>query len=124
MMLFVPLPPPTLDMLIATNITLSVFVLMISLFMRQPLDFSSFPTLLLVLTVYQLAINAVSTRLILSRPDRISGKGEAVYGLEKVAGNVIPAIAKFVIAGNPVVGLVILVIILFVVVTRGATRIA
>ncbi len=127
LMLFVPLPPGALDMLIATNITLSVFVLMISLFMRQPLDFSAFPTLLLILTVFRLAINVVSTRLILSRGSEVSGSGAEVAGLEKVAGNVIPAIATFVMAGNPVVGLVIfiiLVIILFVVITRGATRIA
>ncbi|MDA1191046.1 MAG: FHIPEP family type III secretion protein, partial [Candidatus Poribacteria bacterium] len=127
MMLFIPLPPLVLDMLIAVNLTLAVFVLMVSLFIRRPLDFSAFPTLLLILTIYRLALNVVSTRLILSRGDLINANGTAINGLERVAGLVINAIGQFVMGGNPVVGIVIfviLVIIQFVVITRGASRIA
>ncbi|GIX07163.1 MAG: flagellar biosynthesis protein FlhA [Candidatus Poribacteria bacterium] len=127
LMLFVPLPPLALDFLIATNLTLAVFVLMISLFIRRPLDFSAYPTLLLILTIYRLALNVVSTRLILSRGEEIRIVAGAPTGLENVAGRVINAIGAFVMRGNPVVGIVIfviLVVIQFVVITRGASRIA
>ncbi|MBM3216797.1 flagellar biosynthesis protein FlhA [Candidatus Poribacteria bacterium] len=123
LMLFVPLPWQVLDVLIALNLTLGVFVLMMSLFIQRPLDFSSFPTVLLILTIYRLALNVVSTRLILSNWEVVKNSQE----YHRVAGLVIRAIGQFVMRGETVVGIVIfviLIIIQFVVITRGASRIA
>jgi flagellar biosynthesis protein FlhA len=123
LMLFVPLPPFALDFLIAMNMMMAVFILVMSLFIKGPLDFMAFPTVLLLLTIYRLALNVVSTRLILTNGYLI----ERGAGLEEVAGRVIQAMGQFVMRGNPIVGMVIfviLVIIQFVVITRGASRIA
>jgi len=123
LMLFVSLPWQALDALIALNLTMGVFVLMMSLFIQRPLDFSSFPTVLLLLTIYRLALNVVSTRLILGNWRVLEGGGE----LHRVAGYVIRAVGQFVIRGETVLGIVvftILIIIQFVVITRGASRIA
>ena len=113
------LPVPTffLDVLLTMSITLSLLILLVSLYSDQPLDFSSFPTMLLIATLFRLSINIASTRLIL------------LHGNEgpDAAGNVIQAFGNFVVGGNYVVGIIVfivLVVINFVVITKGATRIA
>jgi len=110
--MIIPLPPALLDVLLTLNITLSLVVLMVAMYITEPLQFSVFPGLLLIMTLYRLSLNVASTRLIL---------GEAY------AGHVIAAFGSFVVKGNYVVGFVIfllLVVIQFVVITRGAQRIA
>jgi len=116
-LLIVPLNPAFLDFLLALSISVSLLVFLVSFYVRQPVDFSVFPVLLLISTVYRLALNISSTRLILSSGD--SGTF--------AAGNIIEAFGNVVASGNFAVGLVIfiiLVIINFVVVTKGAGRIA
>jgi flagellar biosynthesis protein FlhA len=111
-LLVLPLPAFMLDLLLAASIASSVMVLLVALYTVDPLEFSVFPTALLLLTLFRLALNVSSTRLILS-------KGEA--------GDVIEAFGNFVIGGNYAVGIilfVILIIINFVVITKGAGRIA
>ena len=111
-MLIVPLPPMLLDLLITLNISGALLILLTTLFVKQALDFSVFPTLLLVTTLFRLALNISATRLVLLHGD---------------AGQVIEAFGHFVVGGNLVVGLVvflILVVIQFVVVTKGAERVA
>jgi flagellar biosynthesis protein FlhA len=108
----IPLPTAILDILLVVNITLALVVLLVSMYLTEPLEFSVFPGLLLVLTLFRLSLNVASTRLIL---------GEAY------AGNVISAFGNFVVKGNYIVGFVIfliLVIIQFVVITKGSGRIA
>lgn len=117
LVMILPLPTAVLDMLLAFNITFGVIVLLNALYTLKPLDFSVFPSLLLILTLFRLSLNVASTRLILLH----GGEGEAA------AGQVIKAFGHFVIGGNYVVGLivfVILVVINFVVITKGAGRIA
>lgn len=112
MMLVVPLPAPLLDVLIVVNITGSLVVLLTSMYVRKPTDFSVFPSLILVLTLFRLGLNVASTRLVL-------GDG--------FAGQVIDAFGHFVVGGSLVIGLVIfliLVVIQFVVITSGAGRVA
>ncbi|TGD61887.1 flagellar biosynthesis protein FlhA [Tabrizicola sp. WMC-M-20] len=116
-MLFVPLPPVLLDFGLALSLALSVLILMVALWIPRPLDFNSFPTLLLVVTMLRLALNISSTRLILS---------EGHTGTD-AAGNVIMGFANFVVGGDFVIGVVIfaiLVIINFIVITKGSGRIA
>ncbi len=111
-LLLIPLPPFLLDLLLATNITISVLTLILSLYLMSPLDFSSFPTILLITTLFRLGLNVASTRLIL-------GKG--------YAGNIINAFGSFVIQGNYIVGFIIfliLIVINFIVIIKGSTRIA
>jgi flagellar biosynthesis protein FlhA len=111
-MLVVPVPPVLLDLLIACNITGAVLVVLVSMNVRRALDFSSFPSLLLIATLFRLALNISATRLVLSNG---------------YAGNVIHAFGSFVIGGSLVVGLVIFTILLviqFVVITNGAGRVA
>jgi flagellar biosynthesis protein FlhA len=111
-MLAVPLPHWMLDLLLTLNITLALGILMITFYVRHPLEFSSFPSLLLLVTLFRLALNVSATRLIL-------GHGEA--------GAVISAFGSIVIGGNFVVGIVVfivLVVIQFVVITNGAGRVA
>lgn len=111
-MLVIPLPPVLLDVLLAINIGLSLIVVFAALYNREPLELSVFPTLLLILTLYRLALNVSSVRLILK-------DGEP--------GRVIHAFGDFVVGGNPVVGFVvfvILVVIQFVVITKGAERVS
>ncbi len=115
--MILPLPTPLLDLLLTFNITLGIVVLLTAMYTLKPLDFSVFPSLLLIVTLFRLSLNVASTRLILLR-------GEA--GLD-AAGQVIKAFGNFVVGGNYVVGLIIftiLVLINFVVITRGAGRIA
>ena len=119
--LVVPLPPAMLDVLIALNIAVSIIVLLTTVYMEEPLDFSVFPSLLLAATLFRLVLNVASTRLILtadaSTPDEAA----------EVAGHVILAFGDFVAGDSLFVGVVIfiiLVIVQFVVVTKGATRIS
>ena len=116
-MLFVPLPPILLDVGLAVSLSLAVLILMVSLWIGTPLEFNSFPTLLLVVTMLRLALNVSSTRLILSEGH--TGPG--------AAGNVIEGFADFIVGGDFVIGIIvfaILVIINFIVITKGSTRIA
>ncbi|MCZ8376548.1 MAG: flagellar biosynthesis protein FlhA [Beijerinckiaceae bacterium] len=115
--LIVPLPPMVLDLLLAFSIILSVLILMTALFIAAPLEFSSFPTILLIATMLRLSLNLASTRLILQNGH--TGQG--------AAGHVIEAFGNFVMGGNFVIGVivfVILVIVNFVVITKGSSRIA
>jgi flagellar biosynthesis protein FlhA len=115
--LIVPLPPFLLDLLLATSLILSVLILMTSLFIVTPLEFSSFPTVLLIATMLRLALNLASTRLILQNGH--TGPG--------AAGHVIEAFGAFVIGGNFVIGLIVFIILMivnFVVITKGSGRIA
>ncbi len=111
-MMIVPLPPGVLDILIAANFSISIAILLLTMYTKEPLEFSVFPSLLLIMTLFRLAINVSSTRLIL---------------LQYNAGRIIESFGQFVVGGNEVVGLVvflILVIIQFVVITRGSERVA
>jgi flagellar biosynthesis protein FlhA len=111
-MLIIPLPPMLLDLLITLNISCALAIVVTTLYVKKALEFSVFPSLLLITTLFRLAINISVTRLILLHGD---------------AGNVVEAFGKFVIGGNIVVGLVvflILIVIQFVVVTNGAGRVA
>ena len=115
--LIFPLPPILLDLLLAVSIIFSVLILMTALFIEEPLEFSSFPTVLLIATMLRLALNLASTRLILSR----GHEGTAA------AGHVIEAFGHFVMGGNFVIGVIvfaILIIVNFVVITKGSGRIA
>ena len=115
--LILPLPPILLDLFLAFSIILSVLILMTALFIHAPLEFSSFPTVLLIATMLRLALNVASTRLILSH----GHEGTAA------AGHVIEAFGNFVMGGNFVIGIIvfmILVIVNFVVITKGSGRIA
>jgi flagellar biosynthesis protein FlhA len=115
--LILPLPATLLDMALAISIILSVLILMTALFIQAPLEFSAFPTVLLIATMLRLSLNLASTRLILSR----GHEGTAA------AGHVIEAFGNFVMSGNFVIGLIvftILVIVNFVVITKGSGRIA
>lgn len=115
--MLVPVPPWLLDMGLSVSITMSVLILMVALFIRTPLEFSTFPTVLLISTALRLGLNVASTRLILSQ----GHTGEAA------AGQVIEAFGSFIIQGSYVVGgivFAILVIVNFVVITKGSGRIA
>jgi flagellar biosynthesis protein FlhA len=116
-MLVVPLPAVLLDILFTFNILVSVVVIMIAIGTKKPLDFSSFPSVLLFATMLRLALNVASTRVIL-----VNG-----HEGEHAAGAVVAAFGQFVIAGNYVVGFIIFVILMiinFVVVTKGAGRVS
>lgn len=115
--MILPIPAIFLDLFLSTSITLSVMILLVSIYVLKPLEFSVFPSILLVTTLYRLALNVASTRLIL------------LHGNEgpDAAGKVIMAFGQFVVGGNFAVGIVvfsILVIINFIVITKGAGRIA
>ncbi|KQU51642.1 flagellar biosynthesis protein FlhA [Bosea sp. Leaf344] len=115
--LIFPLPGFLLDILLAVSIILSVLVLMTALFIEEPLEFSAFPTVLLIVTMLRLALNLASTRLILAH----GHEGSAA------AGHVIEAFGNFVMGGNFVIGVIvftILIIVNFVVITKGSGRIA
>lgn len=112
LLLILPVAPLMLDLLLTVSIALSLLTLLVILYLRQPADFTGFPTLLLFLTLYRLALNVASTRLIL---------------LDGYAGHIIEAFGNFCVRGNYIVGLVvflILVLINFIVITKGAGRIA
>ncbi len=115
--LILPLPSFALDMLLAISIVFSVLILMTALFIKKPLEFSVFPTVLLIAAMSRLALNLASTRLILSEGH--TGPG--------AAGNVIEAFGNFVMRGNFVIGIIIFAILLivnFIVITKGSGRIA
>ena len=111
-MMILPLPAPLLDILLTLNISLSVIIMLVCLFTKEPLEYSSFPIILLISTIFRLGLNVSSTRLILIKAE---------------AGEVIRAFGEFVIGGNYVVGFIIfaiLVLINFMVITGGAGRVA
>jgi flagellar biosynthesis protein FlhA len=113
----IPLPPFLIDVLLALSVSLALTILMVGMYIRKPLDFSTFPSVLLVVTLFRLALNVASTRLIL-----LHGRDGSA-----AAGHVIQAFGNFVVGGSYVVGLVvflILVVINFAVITKGAGRIA
>ncbi|MGE0602887.1 MAG: flagellar biosynthesis protein FlhA [Xanthobacteraceae bacterium] len=115
--LIMPLPPMVLDLLLALSIILSVLILMTALFIQGPLEFSAFPTVLLMATMLRLSLNLASTRLILTHGHQGTS----------AAGHVIEAFGNFVMGGNFVIGIIvfaILVIVNFVVITKGSGRIA
>ncbi len=116
-MMILPMPPLLLDILLSFNITAALVILLVGIYVRKPLDFSTFPVILLMTTLSRLSMNIASTRLILLHGN--NGPG--------AAGNVIKSFGQFVVGGNYAVGFiifVILVIINFVVITKGAGRIA
>jgi flagellar biosynthesis protein FlhA len=123
MVIMVPLPPAVLDFLLVVNITLSAIVLVTTIFVNSPLEFSVFPSLLLGTTLFRLVLNAATTRLILTAPDRAPNPDAAMAA----AGHVVQAFSAFVTGGSLAVGIIIFIIIVviqFVVITKGATRIA
>ncbi|HZL41753.1 MAG TPA: flagellar biosynthesis protein FlhA, partial [Verrucomicrobiae bacterium] len=112
LLLILPVAPVILDLLLTLSIALSLLTLLVILYLRKPAEFTGFPTLLLFITLYRLSLNVASTRLIL---------------LDGYAGHIIQAFGSFVVRGNYVVGMVvflILVLINFIVITKGAGRIA
>jgi len=111
-MMIIPVPTFLLDFLLTVNITFSLIVLLVSMYNNEPLQFSSFPSLLLIMTIFRLSLNVSSTRLIL---------------LNGFAGQIIEKFGMFVLGGNAAVGFVIfliLVVIQFIVITKGAERVA
>ncbi|MCA9771578.1 MAG: FHIPEP family type III secretion protein, partial [Myxococcales bacterium] len=115
--MILPVPPALLDLLLSLSLTIAIVVLLIALFIERPLEFSTFPTMLLVVTLFRLSMNVASTRLIL------------LHGADGMdaAGKVIKSFGNFVLGGNYVVGIVvfsILVLINFMVITKGSGRIA
>jgi flagellar biosynthesis protein FlhA len=115
--MIIPLPTFLLDLLLSFNITISIVILLVSMYVLRPLDLSVFPSILLTVTLLRLSLNVASTRLILLR----GNEGTAA------AGQVIKAFGTFVVGGNYFVGLIVffvLTLINFIVITKGATRIA
>lgn len=115
--LFLPLPAAVIDMGLALSIALAVLILMVALWIQRPLDFSAFPTILLIATLLRLSLNIATTRLILAN-------GAEGY---TAAGYVIAGFANFVMSGDFVIGIIvfsILITVNFLVITKGATRIA
>ncbi|MFC4802134.1 flagellar biosynthesis protein FlhA [Neobacillus sp. GCM10023253] len=111
-MMVIPLPPFLLDILLIINISLSITILLVGMNTKEPLDFSIFPSLLLITTLFRLALNVSTTRAILSHGH---------------AGQVVATFGEFVIGGNPVIGFIIfliLIIIQFLVITKGSERVA
>ncbi|MGB9770624.1 MAG: flagellar biosynthesis protein FlhA [Candidatus Kapaibacteriota bacterium] len=111
-LLILPLPPILMDLLISLNLSLAVLILLVSLYLRNPLEFSSFPTVLLVTTLFRLGLNVATTRLILT---------------EGYAGEIIQSFGTFVIRGNYIVGIIIFIILMvinFIVIIKGSSRIA
>src|SRR5690606_19344922 len=114
-MMILPLPPFLLDLLFTFNICLSVMILLVAMFTKKPLDFAAFPAVLLFATLLRLALNVASTRVVLLNGHKGPG----------AAGQVIGAFGRFLVGGNFAVGIVvfiILVIINFIVFTKGAGR--
>ena len=111
-MMIIPLPTRLLDVLLALNITFAIITLLSTFYVKEALEIAAFPTILLLATLYRLALNVSTTRLIL---------------LKGYAGEVVMAFGNFVVGGNYVVGAVvflILVVIQFIVITKGAERVA
>ncbi len=117
MVMMIPLPAIILDILLSFNIAISIIILLMSLYIIKPIDFSTFPSILLIVTLMRLSLNVASTRLILLHGSEGTG----------AAGQVIKAFGTFVVGGNYVVGLIVfsvLLLINFVVITKGSTRVA
>ena len=115
--MMIPLPAIILDILLSFNIAISIIIMLMSMYILKPLDFSTFPSILLIVTLMRLSLNVASTRLILLHGSEGTG----------AAGQVIKAFGTFVVGGNYVVGLIVfsvLVLINFVVITKGSTRVA
>lgn len=111
-MMIVPLPTIVLDLLITTNIAFALTILLVAMYLKEPLDFAAFPSMLLIITLYRLSLNIAASRLIL---------------LQGNAGEVITAFGNFVVRGNYIVGAIIFIIITivqFVVITKGSERVA
>jgi flagellar biosynthesis protein FlhA len=111
-LLIIPLPPILMDLLIAMNLSLAVLILIVSLYLKNPLELSVFPTILLVTTLFRLGLNVATTRLILT---------------DAYAGEIIQSFGTFVIRGNYIVGLIIFIILMvinFIVIIKGSSRIA
>lgn len=111
-LIIVPLPPIIMDILIAGNIAISLIVLLVSMFLKEPLDFAAFPSMLLFVTLYRVSINIAASRLIL---------------LNAYAGEVVASFGNFVVAGNYIVGGIVYIIITlvqFIVITKGSERVA
>ena len=118
LVILVPMPPALMDLLLSANIAVAVVMLLTSVYVRRPLEFSIFPSLLLATTLGRLVLNVATTRLILTRAE--------AHGLD-AAGGVVRTFGEFVAGDRAVVGLVIfsiIVVIQFVVITKGATRIS
>lgn len=112
LVLFTPIPPGLLDFLLIANFSFGLLILLLTFYMGRPLEFSTFPSLLLVATLFRLSLNVAATRLILSQAD---------------AGHVIAAVGTYVVGGNYVIGLIVfivLIVVQYVVVTNGAQRVA
>jgi flagellar biosynthesis protein FlhA len=110
--LFAPIPTPLLDFLVLTNFSFALLILLLTFYMARPVEFSTFPSLLLIATLFRLSLNVAATRLILTDAD---------------AGKVISAIGSYVVGGNYVIGLIvflILIVVQYVVVTSGAQRVS
>jgi len=123
MVILIPLPPWVLDFMLVMNLTLSAIVLVTTIFVNSPLEFSVFPSLLLGVTLFRLVLNAATTRLILTAGDRAANPDLAMAA----AGHVVMAFSQFVSGNSLAVGVIIFIIIVviqFVVITKGATRIA
>jgi len=117
LVMMIPMHPFVLDILLSFSITFSLIILLVSVYVLRPLEFSVFPSVLLTATLLRLSLNVASTRLILLHGNEGSG----------AAGQVIKAFGAFVVGGNYVVGFIVflvLVLINFIVITKGATRIA
>src|SRR5262249_43434280 len=118
LVIIVPIPPAMMDLLLSTNITLAVIILLTTIYVRTPLEFSIFPSLLLATTLARLVLNVATTRLILTHAQQDG---------PLAAGHVVRAFGEFVAGNQLVVGIIIFVIIViiqFVVITKGATRIS
>jgi flagellar biosynthesis protein FlhA len=123
LVILIPLPTWILDVLLVFNITLSVIVMVTTIYVSSPLEFAVFPSLLLALTLFRLVLNVATVRLILTAADRDPNPVTAING----AGQVIQTFASFVTGGSLAVGVIIftiIVVIQFVVITKGATRIS
>jgi len=117
MMMILPIPPAIMDVLLGINITIALIILLVSIYVKKPLEFSVFPSILLIITLFRLGLNVASTRLIL-----LQG-----HTGEDAAGDVIKSFGQFVVGGNYVVGIIIFLILIainFIVITKGATRVA
>ncbi|HLU48731.1 MAG TPA: FHIPEP family type III secretion protein, partial [Planctomycetota bacterium] len=115
--ILVPLPPAIVDLLLILNLTISAVILLTAACVTRPLEFSVFPSLLLVTTLFRLALNIATTRLIL---------GNAAEG-EDAAGHVVLAFGGFVAGDNPIVGMIVfgvIIVVQFVVITKGASRVS
>ncbi|MCX5750879.1 MAG: flagellar biosynthesis protein FlhA [Candidatus Saganbacteria bacterium] len=111
-LIIIPLPPFFLDLLLTLNLAFSLIILLAALYLKEPLEFAAFPSVLLVVTIYRLALNIAASRLIL---------------LQGFAGDVITAFGNFVVSGNYIVGIIIFAIITmvqFLVITKGSERVA